>query len=88
MIPEKAASVGSRRASPKPKKAAPPRVARATAPPAPAAPAQKNYRVRTGDTLYRIAVRHGTTVAEILAINSLGGAAIQPGDRLKIPPKK
>jgi membrane-bound lytic murein transglycosylase D len=88
MIPEKAASVGSRRASPKPKKAAPPRVARATAPPAPAAPGQKNYRVRTGDTLYRIAVRNGTTVAEILAINSLGGAAIRPGDRLKIPPAK
>jgi membrane-bound lytic murein transglycosylase D len=48
----------------------------------------KSYRVRTGDTLYRIALRHGTTVAEILAINSLGGGAIRPGDRLQIPARK
>jgi membrane-bound lytic murein transglycosylase D len=86
MIPEKAASAGSRRASPK--KTAPPRVARAAAASVPAAPAHKNYKVRTGDTLYRIAIRHGTTVAEILAINSLGGAGIRPGDRLRIPPAK
>lgn len=83
MIPEKTVSAGPRRTSRK--KAAPPRVASATAPAAGAAPGQKNYRVRTGDTLYRIALRHGTTVAEILAINSLGGAAIRPGDSLKIP---
>ena len=50
--------------------------------------AHKNYKVRTGDTLYRIALRHGTTVAEILAINGLGGGVIRPGDRLKIPAKK
>jgi membrane-bound lytic murein transglycosylase D len=47
----------------------------------------KNYKVKTGDTLYQIAVRHGTTVAEILAINGLGGSAIKAGDRLKIPAK-
>jgi membrane-bound lytic murein transglycosylase D len=86
IIPEKAASAGSRRASPK--KAAPPRVARTAAPPVQAAPGHTNYRVRTGDTLYRIAIRHGTTVAEILALNSLGGAAIRPGDRLRIPPAR
>ena len=28
----------------------------------------------SGDTLYQIALRHGTTVAEILAINGLGGS--------------
>jgi hypothetical protein len=27
-------------------------------------------------------------VAEILAINSVGGVGIHPGDLLKIPPKK
>jgi membrane-bound lytic murein transglycosylase D len=43
--------------------------------------------VRSGDTLYQIALRHGTTVAEILAINGLGGGVIKPGDRLKIPAK-
>ena len=42
--------------------------------------------MKTGDTLYQIALRHGTTVAEILAINGLGGSGlIKPGDKLKIP---
>jgi membrane-bound lytic murein transglycosylase D len=46
----------------------------------------KHYQVRTGDTLYRIAVRHGTTVAQILAVNALPSwARIRPGDRIKIP---
>jgi LysM repeat protein len=50
------------------------------------APAVGSYRVRRGDTLYRIALRHGTTVARILAINSLPApTSIKPGDRLKIP---
>ena len=45
--------------------------------------------MKTGDTLYRIAVRHGVSVAEILAINGLGGSpAIKPGDHLKIPTGK
>jgi membrane-bound lytic murein transglycosylase D len=45
-----------------------------------------SYRVRQGDTLYRIATRHGTTVAQILAVNSLPARrTIRPGDRLKIP---
>ena len=46
----------------------------------------KNYRVRGGDTLYRIALKHGTTVANLLAFNSLAApAAIKPGDTLRIP---
>lgn len=52
----------------------------------PKARTAKSYRVRGGDTLYRIALRHGTTVARILAINSLSHRqTIRPGDRLKIP---
>ncbi len=48
--------------------------------------AARHYQVRSGDTLYRIAVKHGTTVARILAVNSLPSwAKIRPGDRLKIP---
>ncbi len=47
--------------------------------------AAKSYKVKTGDTLYRIALRHGVSVAEILAVNSLGGGSIKPGDKLKIP---
>jgi membrane-bound lytic murein transglycosylase D len=46
----------------------------------------KSYRVSRGDTLYRIALRHGTTVARILAVNSLSPrSTIRPGDRIKIP---
>ena len=82
MVPEKAK---------KTVKASTPKVAVAkskkttkSAPPAPAT--AKSYRVKTGDTLYQIALRHGTTVAEILAINGLGGSGlIKPGDKLKIP---
>jgi membrane-bound lytic murein transglycosylase D len=89
MVPEKSVAVakGSSVKASK-KKSSPTRVAHASPPPAKAAPASKSYRVRTGDTLYRIALNHGTTVAEILAINSLGGGAIRPGDQLAIPPKK
>ena len=88
-VPEKSVSVAkgpSVKASKK--KSSPTRVASASPAPAKAAPARKSYRVRTGDTLYQIALKHGTTVAEILAINSLGGGAIRPGDQLAIPPKK
>ena len=47
---------------------------------------QKSYKVKNGDTLYRIAIHHGVTVAEILAINSLGGTpSIKAGDHLAIP---
>ncbi len=50
--------------------------------------AAKSYKVRGGDTLYRIALKHGTTVAQLLAFNSLPGPAlIKPGDKLKIPAK-
>jgi membrane-bound lytic murein transglycosylase D len=46
----------------------------------------KSYRVSRGDTLYRIALIHGTTVAKLLAVNSLPATAtIRPGDRIKIP---
>ena len=64
----------------------------ATRKPAPtaqtAAKTAKTYRVRGGDTLYRIAVKNGTTVAHLLAFNSLvAPAVIRPGDNLRIPAK-
>jgi membrane-bound lytic murein transglycosylase D len=53
-----------------------------------APPAVKRYRVKSGDTLYRIALRHGVTVAEILAINGLGGVpSLKAGDKIAIPSK-
>ena len=64
----------------------PTRVAAATKRKAPAAKNTRSYRVSRGDTLYRIAMRHGTTVARIMAVNSLPPRAmIRPGDRIKIP---
>ncbi len=85
LIPQRVAAARPGGANSKKKKAATTRIAQASSSPAKVAP-HKSYKVKNGDTLYRIALRHGTTVAEILAINSLGGApAIKPGDRLKIP---
>src|SRR5262249_28594756 len=53
---------------------------------APVETAAKHYTVRGGDTLYRIAAKHGTTVAQLLAFNSLiAPGSIKPGDTLKIP---
>ncbi len=50
--------------------------------------APKSYRVKNGDTLYRIALKHGVTVAEIIAVNSLGGTpSLKAGDKIAIPPK-
>jgi membrane-bound lytic murein transglycosylase D len=50
---------------------------------------KKTYRVRGGDTLYRIALNHGTTVAILMTANSLGSPAqIRPGDKLTIPAKQ
>ncbi len=51
------------------------------------APSPRTYRVRGGDTLYRIALRHGTTVALLMTLNSLGTPSIRPGDLLKVPSK-
>lgn len=44
-----------------------------------------SYRVQRGDTLWRIARRHGTTVREIQDANNLRGTVIRPGQVLAIP---
>lgn len=50
------------------------------------APETRRYRVKGGDTLYRIARRTGTTVDSLMAANSLESPeSIKPGDRLVIP---
>ncbi|MGE3277198.1 MAG: LysM peptidoglycan-binding domain-containing protein [Vicinamibacterales bacterium] len=43
------------------------------------------YRVRRGDSLYAIARKYGTTVAELKAWNKLRTNRLQIGDRLVIP---
>jgi membrane-bound lytic murein transglycosylase D len=42
------------------------------------------YRVKRGDTLYRIATAHGVTVAELKAWNSMASDRLSIGDRLSI----
>lgn len=51
--------------------------------------APTTYKVRKGDTLEKIARRHGTTVAAIQSANGMGGSTrINIGDKLKSPAKK
>ena len=77
LIPQKTAVAKSTKAKKGPVKAA-------EASPAVA----KSYRVKSGDTIYRIALRHGVSVAEILAINGLGGTpSLKAGDKIAIPAK-
>ena len=43
------------------------------------------YTVRAGDSLWRIAQRHGTSVAALRQANGIGGSMIYPGQRLQLP---
>ena len=52
----------------------------------PVAAPSMTYQVRSGDTVWAIAQRTGTTVAAIISTNGLGAnALIRPGQVLKIP---
>jgi membrane-bound lytic murein transglycosylase D len=54
----------------------------------PDASATRSYRVKGGDTLYRIAKKTGTTVDSLITANSLASPEkIKPGDKLVIPPR-
>jgi len=86
MVPEKVAAAKTSKAK-TPAKAKAPKTQTAQVSAKKMEPGATSYRVKSGDTLYQIALRHGVSVAEILAINSLGGGAIKPGDKLKIPSK-
>jgi membrane-bound lytic murein transglycosylase D len=46
----------------------------------------REYRVRRGDSLWSLARRHGTTVAEIARRNDLTGAGLAVGQVLRLPP--
>ncbi len=46
------------------------------------------HRIRRGETLYKIALRHGTTVKKIMRMNKLRSSKVQAGRRLKIASKR
>ncbi len=56
-----------------------------TAAPAPAPTGATTYVVRPGDSLARIAARHGTSVEALIALNGLATTTLQPGQVLLIP---
>lgn len=47
-----------------------------------------NYRVRSGESLYKIAVSHGTTVKHIMRLNGLRSPYLKAGTRIRIAVKK
>jgi LysM repeat protein len=47
----------------------------------------KTYRVVRGDSLSRIAQRHGVSVAALMTHNQLRSTVIHPGQLLHVPPK-
>ncbi len=60
----------------------------ATAAPVPAAPAAEwggSYAVKSGDTLYGIAIAHKVSVAELQRQNGMSDTKLKPGQSLKIP---
>lgn len=46
------------------------------------------HRVRSGDSLYRIARKHGTTVKKLKRLNRMRSSRIWPGKRLKVSQRK
>jgi membrane-bound lytic murein transglycosylase D len=43
-----------------------------------------NYHVRAGESLYKIALRHGTTVTNIMRLNSMSNTRIKTGENLRV----
>lgn len=43
------------------------------------------YQIRAGDTLWGIARRHGTSVAQIQTMNNLLSTVVQPGQQIQVP---
>ena len=59
-----------------------------TAPIAVGRGAEQEYRVRSGDSLWSIAQRHGTSIAELRSANDLRSSRIYAGQMLTVPAGK
>jgi LysM repeat protein len=46
-----------------------------------------NYKVRPGDTVWKIAVSHGMTTQELIKVNNLKGNKVNVGQVLKVKSK-
>ena len=46
---------------------------------------EQEYRVRSGDSLWSIAQRHGTSITELRSANELRGSRIYAGQLLTVP---
>jgi hypothetical protein len=51
----------------------------------PVSESSSDYKVRSGDSLWSIAKKHGVTVSELKQANGMRGSTIKPGQRLHIP---
>jgi len=51
-------------------------------------PALQTHVVKTGDTLYALAIRYRTTVANLRKLNSLTSSLLRPGARLRVPARR
>ncbi|GBE43423.1 murein hydrolase activator NlpD precursor [bacterium BMS3Bbin10] len=71
--------------SPQPQYRAPPPQYQAPQPVAPPPPANMVVRVKQGDTLYKLAERHGVSIDEIKTANSLKNTRLSIGQELTIP---
>ena len=71
---------------PAPAEATPVPTAVAPEPTATPAPSESTYTVQAGDTLYGLAVRFGTTVAELASLNGISAdALLAVGQTLQVP---
>ena len=43
-----------------------------------------NYHIQSGDNLYKIALKHGTTVAKLMRLNKMKDSRLRAGEHLKI----
>ena len=50
-----------------------------------AAGSTERYRVRSGDTLWGIARRHGVTVARLQSLNDMSTSRIRAGEQILVP---